>query len=97
VAKVTFTPREAAKVICGLEDDAHAEAFGLQHLGELMAIWGEHVGSPGADWDGMETQQIGLRIEYLGSLVKRHADAIIDMVGEIRNTAERMAWKGGAQ
>jgi hypothetical protein len=52
---------------------------------------------PGADWDGMETQQIGLRIEYLGGLVKRHADAISDMVGEIRNTAERMAWKGGAQ
>jgi hypothetical protein len=96
VAKVTFTPAKAAEIICGLEDDAHAEAFGLQHLGELMAIWGEHVGSPGADWDGMETQQIGLRIEYLGGLIKRHADAISDAVGKIRNTAERME-KRGAQ
>jgi hypothetical protein len=90
VAKVTFTPRQAAENICGLEDDAHAEAFGLQHLGALLVLFGEHIGAPGADWDGMDTQKIGLRVEYLGSLVKRHADATSDTLGKIRSAAERL-------
>jgi hypothetical protein len=35
-------------------------------------------------------QEIGLRIEYLGGLVKRHAEAIGNVLIEIRDTAERL-------
>jgi hypothetical protein len=39
--------------------------------------------------------QLGLRVEYLGGLVKRHAEAIGNVLGEIRSTAERTQ-RGGA-
>jgi len=38
----------------------------------------------------MEMQAIGLRIEYLGGLVKRHAEAIGSALVEIRTAAEHM-------
>jgi hypothetical protein len=96
VAKVTFSPAQAAEIICRLEDKAETEAFGLGHLSELMELFGEQVGTPFAGWSNMDMQQIGLRIEYLGELVKKHAETIGDTVREIRHTAERMQ-KGGAQ
>ena len=91
VANVT----KATATICRLEDKAHAEVFGLQHLAALMALMAEHVGGPGKDWSDMEMQEIGNRIEYLGGLVRRHADVTSDTLGEMRSTAERLQW--GAQ
>jgi hypothetical protein len=70
--------------------------FGLQHLSELMELLGDCVGTPGASWTDLQMQHIGLRIEYLGGLVKRHADAISLTLGEVRDTAERLQ-RGGAQ
>ena len=95
-AKATLTLEQVSTRICGLEDAAHAEAFSLQHLGELLALFGEHVGGPGKDWSDMEMQRIGLRIEYMGGLVKHHADAISETLSDMRGAAERMT-KGGAQ
>ena len=85
-----------SQILCRLEDEAHAEVFGLQHLAELMELMGDCVGTPGAGWDNMEMQKIGLRIEYLGELVKRHAERIGRTLIDIRTTAERMQ-RGGAQ
>jgi hypothetical protein len=34
-----------------------------------MALWGDHVGSPGKGWSDMEMQEIGLRIESLAKMV----------------------------
>jgi hypothetical protein len=95
VAKVIFTPAKAAEIICQLEDKACIEAYGLGHLAELMLLFGDHVGTPYAGWSNMDTQEIGLRIEYLGEQVKRHAATIGDVLGEMRHAAERMT-KGGA-
>jgi len=92
-AKATFRPSD---ILCRLEDEAHAEVFGLQHLSELMGVWGDHVGTPYAGWSNMDMQEIGNRIEYLGGLVKRHADAISNTLGEVRSTAERLP-KAGAE
>jgi hypothetical protein len=92
-AKATSSP---SQILCRLEDEAHDEVFGLQHLGELLELYGDHVGTPYAGWSDMDMQEIGLRIEYLGGLVKRHAEAIGNALIEIRTTAERMP-KGGAQ
>jgi hypothetical protein len=96
VAIVTFTPAKAAEIICRLEDKACVEAYGLGHLAELLLLFGDHVGTPGAGWTNLDTQEIGNRVEYLGEQVKRHAAAIGDILGEMRHTAERMQ-KGGAQ
>jgi hypothetical protein len=93
-AKATLASAQASTRICGLEDDAHAEVFCLGHLAELLEL-GDHVGTPHAGWSNMDMQEIGLRIEYLGGLVKRHADAIGLTLGEVRSTAERLQ-KGGA-
>ena len=92
----TFTPAQAAEIICRLEDEAATEAFGLGHLAELLELFGDHVSTPYAGWSNMDMQRIGLRVEYLGGQVKRHAAAIGDMLGEMRDAAERMQ-KGGAQ
>jgi hypothetical protein len=91
-AKAAPSPKE---IICRLEDIASAEAYGLGHLAELMEVWGDHVGTPYAGWSNMDMQQIGLRIEYLGATVKRHAEAIGDTLQDIRNAAERLQ-RGGA-
>jgi hypothetical protein len=105
MAKTTSTSRRATaataapspkEILCRLEDQAHAEVFGLGHLSELMELMGECVGTPGAGWTNMQMQHIGLRIEYLGGLVKRHAEAIGNALVEIRTTAEQME-KRGAQ
>jgi hypothetical protein len=40
--------------------------------------------------------EIGHRVEYLGELVKRHAERIGRVLVDVRSTAERMQ-KGGAQ
>jgi hypothetical protein len=39
-----------------------------------MALWGDHVSGPGEGWSDMEMQEIGLRIEALAEMVKRHAE-----------------------
>jgi hypothetical protein len=41
-------------------------------------------------------QEIGNRVEYLGGLVKRHAEAIGKTLGDMRDAAERLQ-RGGAQ
>jgi hypothetical protein len=50
--------------------------------------------APPARNSSIEQQDIGLRIEYLGRLVKRHAEAIGGALVEIRSIAESM--EGGA-
>jgi hypothetical protein len=84
-AKAAPSPKE---IICRLEDKASAEAYGLGHLAELMELMGDCVGTPGARWTSIEQQEIGLRIEYLGALIKRHAEAINSALGDIRAAAE---------
>jgi hypothetical protein len=102
--RTTSTPRRATaakatpsrkEIICRLEDEATAEAYGLGHLGELMELFGDCVSTPHAGWTNLQMQQIGLRIEYMAGLVKRHAEAIGKTLVDIRTTAERMT-KGGA-
>jgi hypothetical protein len=44
----------------------------------------------------MEQQELGLRIEYLGGLIKRHAEAIGTALGDIRYTAEQARMGGAA-
>jgi hypothetical protein len=39
-------------------------------------------------------QQIGLRIEYIGGIVKRHAEAIGELVGDMRSAAEQLQREG---
>src|SRR5580704_5666710 len=80
-AKAASSPKE---IICRLEDEVSAEAYGLGHLGELMELMGDCVGTPGAGWTNLQMQQIGLRIEYMAGLVKRHAEVIGKALGEIR-------------
>jgi hypothetical protein len=92
-AKATSSP---SQILCRLEDAAHAEVFGLQHLAELMELMGDCVGTPGASWTDLQMQHIGLRIEYCSALVKRHADEISTALIKIRATAERLQ-RGGAQ
>jgi hypothetical protein len=101
--RTTSTPRrataakatlQAAESLCRLEDEAHAEVFGLEHLSELMAVWGDNM--PPAGLSDREMLEIGNRVEYLGELVKRHAERIGRVLVDVRSTAERMQ-KGGAQ
>jgi hypothetical protein len=40
--------REAQETLCGLEQKAHDEVFGLGHATELMELFGDWVGAPGA-------------------------------------------------
>jgi|HubBroStandDraft_6_1064221.scaffolds.fasta_scaffold90672_3 hypothetical protein len=94
-ASVANATKAATDLICQLEDKAATEAFGLGHLAELMEVWGDHVGTPYADWSNKDMQQIGLRIEYLGGVVKRHAEAIGATLQDMRNAAERLQ-RGGA-
>jgi hypothetical protein len=95
-AKATLSLSQVSESLCRLEDEASVEVFGLEHLSVLMELMGDCVGTPGAGWDNMEMQKIGLRIEYLGELVKRHAEPIGRTLIDIRTTAERMQ-RGGAQ
>ena len=87
--------QEAVKRLCRLEDEGFAEVEHLRHLSALMATWGDIVGSPGKGSSDMEMQQIGLRIESLAEMVKRHADLCGRAWMDVRITAERMT-KGGA-
>jgi hypothetical protein len=84
------TTTDTKTLLCDLEDEAHAEVFGLGHVSALMVTWGEEVSAPGKALSDMEMQAIGLRIEYLGGLVKRHAEAIGSALVEIRTAAEHM-------
>ena len=101
--RTTSTPRratakatkEAVKRLCRLEDEGFAEVEHLRHLRALMATWGDIVGSPGKGWSDMEMQEIGLRIESLAEMVKRHAELCGRAWMDVRMTAERMT-KGGA-
>jgi hypothetical protein len=101
----TSTPRPAtaakatlatAETLCRLEDEGFAEVENLRHLSALMALWGDHVSSPGKGWTDMEMQVIGLRIEALAEMVKRHAELCGRAWMDVRTTAERMT-KAGAQ
>jgi hypothetical protein len=89
--KATSSP---SQILCRLEDAAHAEVFGLQHLAELMELMGDCVGTPRASWTDLQMQHIGLRIEYCSALVKRHADEISTALIKIRTTAERLQRRG---
>jgi hypothetical protein len=102
--RTTSTPRRAtaakatlaaAKTLCRLEDEGFAEVENLRHLSALMALWGDHVSGPGKGWTDMEMQEIGLRIESLAEMVKRHAELCGRAWMDVRTTAERMT-KGGA-
>jgi hypothetical protein len=95
-ASVANATKAATDLICQLEDKASTEAFGLGQLAELMEVWGDHIGTPYAGWSNLDMQQIGLRIEYLGGVVKRHAQAIGGLLGDMRDAAERLH-RGGAQ
>ena len=92
VAKAT---KAAVEKLCRLEDAGFAEVENLRHLSALMALWGDHVGSPAKGWSDMEMQEIGLRIESLAEMVKRHAELCGRAWMDVRQTAERMT-KGGA-
>lgn len=59
-----------------LDESAHDEVFSLQHVAELLTVFGKHVGTPHADWSDTDMQGFGLRIEYLSGLVRHHADTI---------------------
>jgi hypothetical protein len=100
----TSTPRRAtaakatkaaADTLCRLEDEGFAEVENLRHLSALMALWGDHVGGPGKGWSDMEMQEIGLRIEALAEMVKRHAELCGRAWMDVRQTVEQMT-KGGA-
>jgi hypothetical protein len=92
-AKASASPKE---IICRLEDEASAEAYGIGHLAELMELMGDCVGTPGNRLSSVEQCELGLRIEYLASLIKRHAEAINTALGEIRYTAEQARMGGAA-
>jgi hypothetical protein len=92
-AKATSSPKE---IICRLEDKASEEAYGIGHLAELMELMGDHVGTPSNRLSSVEQQELGLRIEYLAGLVKRHAEAINTALGDIRYTAEQARMGGAA-
>ena len=93
-ATMANATKAATDLICQLEDKAATEAFGLGHLAELMEVWGDHVGTPYAGWSNLDMQRIGLRIEYIGGIVKRHAEAIGELVGDMRNAAEQLQREG---
>ena len=92
-AKASASPKE---IICRLEDKASAEAYGIGHLAELMELMGDCVGTPSNRLSSMEQQELGLRIEYLARLIKRHAGAINTALEEIRYTAEQARMEGAA-
>ena len=76
--------RAAVEKLCRLEDEGFAEVENLRHLSALMALWGDHLGG-----------DIGLRIESVAEMVKRHAELCGRAWMEVRVTAEGMT-KGGA-
>jgi hypothetical protein len=92
-AKAASNPKE---IICRLEDKAAEDAYGIGHLAELMELMGDTVGRPGNRLSSMEQQELGLRIEYLAGLVKRHAEVISTALGDIRHTAEQARMGGAA-
>jgi hypothetical protein len=87
--------KAASEILCRLEDEGFAEVENLRHLSALMALWGDHIGGPGKSWSDMEMQEIGLRIESLAEMVKRHAELCGRAWMGVRQTVERMT-KGGA-
>jgi hypothetical protein len=87
--------QESVERLCRLEDEGSAEVEHLRHLSALMAAWADDVGCPGKRWSGMEMQDIGLRIESLAEMVKRHAELCGRAWMDVRITAERIT-KGGA-
>jgi hypothetical protein len=91
--KATPSPKE---IICRLEDKAAAEAYGIGHVAELMELMGDTVGRPGNRLSSVEQCELGLRIEYMAGLIKRHAEAINTALGEIRYTAEQARMGGAA-
>jgi hypothetical protein len=103
--RTTSTPRRATaakappnpkEIIYRLEDQASEEAYGIGHLAELMELMGDTVGTPSNRLSSMEQQELGLRIEYLARLIKRHAAAINTALEEIRYTAEQAPMGGAA-
>jgi hypothetical protein len=91
--RTTSTPRRATAAkatkaaiekLCRLEDEGCAEVENLRHLSALMALWGDHLGG-----------DIGLRIESVAEMVKRHAELCGRVWMDVRITAEGMT-KGGA-
>jgi hypothetical protein len=101
--RTTSTPRRATAAkatratvekLCRLEDEGFAEVENLRHLSALMALWGDHVSGPGKGWTAMEMQEIGLRIESLAEMVKRHAELCGRAWMDVRQTVEQMT-KGG--
>ena len=88
--------KAAVEKLCRLEDEGFAEVENLRHLSALMALWGDHVGGPGKGWSDMEMQEIGLRIESLAEMVKRHAELCGRAWMDVRQTVEQMT-KWGAQ
>jgi hypothetical protein len=103
--RTTSTPRRATaakaapnpkEIICRLEDKAAEEAYGIGHLAELMELMGGRVGLPSNRLSSVEQQELGLRIEYLAGLIKRHAEVIGNALGEIRYTAEQARMGGAA-
>jgi hypothetical protein len=92
-AKAAPNPKE---IICRLEDKAAAEAYGIGHLAELMELMGDCVGTPSHRLSSVEQCELGLRIEYMAGLIKRHAEAINTALGEIRYTAEQARMGGAA-
>jgi hypothetical protein len=60
-----------------------------------MELMGDRVGTPSNRLSSVEQSELGLRIEYLAGLIKRHAETINTALGDIRWTAEQ-ARMGGA-
>jgi hypothetical protein len=52
-----------SQILCRLEDEAHAEVFGLQHLSELMNSWAIMSARLTPAGPNMDMQNIGNRIE----------------------------------
>ena len=91
--RTTSTPRRATAAkatkaaiekLCRLEDEGFAEVENLRHLSALIALWGDQLGG-----------DIGLRIESVAEMVKRHAELCGRAWMDVRITAEGMT-KGGA-
>ena len=103
--RTTSTPRRATaakaapnpkEIICRLEDQAEEEAYGIGHIADLMELLGDHVSIPGNRLSSLEQQKLGLRIEYLAGLIRRHAEVIGNALGEIRFAAEQARMEGAA-
>ena len=103
--RTTSTPRRATtakaapnpkEIICRLEDQAEEEAYGIGHIADLMELLGDHVSIPGNRLSSLEQQKLGLRIEYLAGLIRRHAEVIGNALGEIRFAVEQARMGGAA-